>query len=461
MLSTEIENAKQFWFYLVQSAYFASERSLLLANKHLSCKSSLANLNPFIQKHLIKVGGRLSNTILDEASMHPVILPRSSPFTKLLIQQSHINCLHGGTQLTLATLRQEVWIVRGRNEVRKEIRMCVQCTRYAARTPTQLMGDLPTAHVRSSHTFEKSGVDYAGPISVRLTKTRGKGTMKGYVCVFVCMVTKACHLELVEDLTSDAFIAAFHRFTSRRGRCKELYSDCGTNFIGADTQLQRMLNECSEFQSHLAHSLADLGTEWKFNPPSAPHFDGLWEAAVKSLKFHLKTVIGDQVLTFSELATLLCRVEACLNSRPLITLSDDSSDIRILTPAHFTVQRSSYLVPELDLANDSIPMGKRWRLLSQMMQQFWHSWNREYLTSLQTRTKLLKIKPAPEIGDVVLIRNENSPPGKWPMGRIIELHPGVDEIVRVVTLQTSSGQLRRPIVKLVFLPKIDKELGLA
>ena len=91
---------------------------------------------------------------------------------------------------------------------------------------------------------------------------------------------------------------------------------------------------------------------------------------------------------------------------------DDPSDIRILTPVHFLIQRFSYLVPEPDLTNDPIPMGKRWRLLSQMMQQFWYRWNREYLTSLQTRSKWLKLNPTPEIGDAVLIRHENSPPGK-------------------------------------------------
>ena len=169
----------------------------------------------------------------------------------------------------------------------------------AARTSTQLMGDLPAARGQPSHPFEKSGVDYAGSIIVRLTKTREKGTLKGYVCVFVCMVTKACYLELVEDFSSDTLIAAFHRLHSRRGWCRELYS---------------------EFQSHVSHSLTDLGTEWKFNPPNAPHFGGLWEAAVKSLKFPIKRVIGEQVLTFSELATLLCRAEACLNLRPLLTL---------------------------------------------------------------------------------------------------------------------------------------------
>ena len=100
------------------------------------------------------------------------------------------------------------------------------------------MGELPQARVRPSSPFERSGVDYAGPINVRLTKTRCNGTMKGYIAIFICMATRAVHIEVVENYTSEAFIAAFHRFTAHRGHCRELYSDQGTNFVGADVQLR-------------------------------------------------------------------------------------------------------------------------------------------------------------------------------------------------------------------------------
>ena len=106
---------------------------------------------------------------------------------------------------------------------------------------------MPKARVRPSLPFERSGVDYAGPINVRLTKTRGKGTMKGYVAIFICMATRAVDIEVVEDYSSEAFIAAFHRFTSRRCHCKELYSDQGTNFVGADAQLKQMIIASSFF----------------------------------------------------------------------------------------------------------------------------------------------------------------------------------------------------------------------
>ena len=149
-----------------------------------------------------------------------LILPADCHFTALLIRDAHHRTLHGGVQLTLATLRRQFWIVRGRSAVKKVIRTCITCTHHAARVPSQLMGEFPKARVHSSLPFERAGVDYAGPINVRLAKTRGKGTMKGYIAIFVCMAIRAVHIEVVEDYSSETFIAAFHRFTARRGFCK-------------------------------------------------------------------------------------------------------------------------------------------------------------------------------------------------------------------------------------------------
>ena len=203
--------------------------------------------------------------------------------------------------------------MKGRSAVKKVIRACLTCSRHAARAPTQLMGTLPQARVRPSSPFECSGVDDVGPINVQLTKTRGKDTMKGYIAIFICMATRAIYIVIDDDYSSEAFIAAFHRFTARRRFCKELYSDQETNFVGVDAQLKQIIVASSSFSSQIIKSLAQEGTSWIFNPPSAPHFGGIWEAAVKSAKHHLRRIIGDQVLTFSELATLMCRIEACLN----------------------------------------------------------------------------------------------------------------------------------------------------
>ena len=247
--------------------------------------------------------------------------------------------------------------------------------------------------MRPSLPFESAGVDYTGPINVRLSKTRGKGTIKGYIAIFVCMATRAVHLQVVEDYSSEAFIAAFHRFTARRGFCKELYSDQRTNCIGADAQLKQMIVASSSYSTQIVKSLAQDATSWIFNPPSALHFGGIWKAVVKSAKHHLRRIIGEQVLTLSELATLMCRIEACLNSRPLTALTDDPSDLDFLSPSHFLIQRSSFIVPEEDATNSNVLPGKRWLLISQLTQHFWARGSNEYLTSLQSRMKWRQPQP--------------------------------------------------------------------
>ena len=199
------------------------------------------------------------------------------------------------------------------------------------------MSDLPLSRVTPEPPFTRARVDYAGPVAVRLSKTRGRGTLKEYVAIFVCMVTRAIHLEIVEDYSSEAFINAFHRFTLRRRHCSQLFSDNGTNFVGADRQLRDMFTESSEYYKQNVFSLAKSSTFWHFIPPASPDFGGLREAAVRSMKLHLRRVIGDQILTFVEYSTLLCKIEACLNSRPLIPLADDASELEPLTSAHFFI----------------------------------------------------------------------------------------------------------------------------
>lgn len=196
--------------------------------------------------------------------------------------------------------------------------------------------------------------------------------LKSYVCVFVCLATKAIHLELVSDLSAVAFISAFRRFVSRRGHCDLLWSDNATNFRGADAELRSMLKEASTFYREVAPFLANAGTTWRFIPPSAPHFGGIWEAGVKSMKYHLKRVVGERILTYDELSTLLCQVEAYLNSRPLHPLSTDPFDLSALTPGHMLVGEPLVNIPERSYEEfkDEHPLS-RWQHVSRMRDHLW------------------------------------------------------------------------------------------
>ncbi|XP_035209891.1 uncharacterized protein LOC118184340 [Stegodyphus dumicola] len=159
-----------------------------------------------------------------------------------------------------------------------------------------------------------------------------------YVSIFVCFSTKAVHLELVSDLSTSTFLAALKRFITRRGKPSKISSDCATNFKGASKELKEILKNAARIEksSGLCDYITSEGITWLFNPPTSPHYGGLWESNVKSMKFHLKLVLGTTLLTYEEFLTVLTQVEACMNSRPLCAMSSDPNDFSALTPGHFS-----------------------------------------------------------------------------------------------------------------------------
>jgi hypothetical protein len=178
------------------------------------------------------------------------------------------------------------------------------------------MGDLPAPRVTPSRPFTVTGIDYAGPIVIKNGYGRTTRTVKSYIAIFVCFATRAVHIELVCDCSTSTFLNALKRFISRRGKPSHLYSDNATNFIGANRELRNLFKQAN-FNTAIVNHLANEQISWHFIPLRSPHMGGLWEAAVKSTKGHLKRVIGNVILNYGELNTLLTMIEACLNSRPL------------------------------------------------------------------------------------------------------------------------------------------------
>ncbi|XP_011858374.1 PREDICTED: uncharacterized protein LOC105555930 [Vollenhovia emeryi] len=315
------------------------------------------------------------------------------------------------------------------------------------------MGSLPSDIIHPSRAFTITGVDFAGPITTLVNKGRGRKTNKSYIALFVCFSTKAIHLEATSELTTAAFIASLRRFIGQRGRPRTLYSDNGTNFIGANRELKEVYQFVrAEVETGIGDMFANENIEWKFIPPDSPHMGGLWEAGVKSCKYHLKRVMGNVLFTFEELATALSQIEACLNSRPLSSMSADPMDLQPLTPAHFLIGEALTSLPDVNVT--TIPLNRldRWQMIQRVFQDFWKRWAAEYLNNLQGRSKWRIAKENLKVNDLVIIREENLPPLKWKLGRVIELHPGSDGLVRVATVRTSGNNVKRSIVKLCKLP---------
>lgn len=316
----------------------------------------------------------------------------------------------------------------------------------------QIMGDLPASRVCPSVPFFNTGIDFAGPISIKLSSLRRAPTAKAYLCLFVCLATKAIHLEVVSDLTTRAFMAALKRFFSRRGVSRNLYSDNAKTFLCAQTKIIEQRKEIIKFFNNINHDLADLHVQWHFIPPYSPNFGGLWEAGVKSTKYHLKRITGNQIFNFEELTTITCQIEAVLNSRPLCPLSNDPQDFEVLTPGHFLIGQPLIALPELQEPETKLEWVERFKRCQILVSRFWAWWSQEYLTRLQQRPRWATRHENLKINDLVLVHEDFLPPTQWKTARVKLTHPGKDEEIRVVTLTDGKKDFKRNVRKLSKLP---------
>ncbi|XP_063362754.1 uncharacterized protein LOC134651579 [Cydia amplana] len=314
------------------------------------------------------------------------------------------------------------------------------------------MADLPPDRVRSLRPFQGVGTDFAGPFNIKTSTLRNARVEKCYLCIFVCLVTKAVHLEVVSGLSIEAFVDCFTRFVSRRGLPSLVRSDCGTNYTGTDKYLKDIYVYLRNHNTEISRELAKSEITWLFNPPSSPNMGGLFEAAVKTAKTLMRRVLGEQNLTFEQLSTFFTRAEAVMNSRPLTPLSSDPNDFEVLTPGHFLITEPLTALPEYDFEETNIGRLNRFQLLQRLSQHFWSRWRNEYLHTLQLRHKWTDSTDSVKIGDLVLIKEDNYPPLQWRRGRITKLLPGNDNVIRIVELRTQKGTLMRPVAKLARLP---------
>lgn len=438
---------------LMQEQEFSDDIKSLTQNRELPRNSKLLPLRPFLdQDGIIRVGGRLENSDLPYTQKHAIVLPAKHRLTRLIIRDEHYRLLHAGPQALLASLRQRYWPLSGRNTIRSVLRHCIVCFRSRPIAMQQLMGNLPAARVTPARAFLKCGVDYAGPFPIKISRNKSG---KAYLCLFVCLATRAIHLEIAVDLSTTGFLNAFKRFIARRGRPSDMYSDNGTNFVGANNELKELANllQNETHNANTADYLSKQSITWHFIPAYSPHFGGLWEAGVKSAKTHLRKVIGTSLLTFEELYTIFTQIESCLNSRPISPMSNDPSDLSPLTPGHFLIGEPLTAIPQSDLLDVPSNRLTRYQHLTQLKQHFWSRWSREYLCQLQQRSKWARMKTGPELhGALVILKDDNVPPMQWRMARIMDTHAGTDGRVRVVSLKTSNGITKRTVTKVCVLP---------
>ncbi|XP_053686422.1 uncharacterized protein LOC128735963 [Sabethes cyaneus] len=230
------------------------------------------------------VGGRLSHAPVTESRKHPFILNHHHPLAILVMRHYHLRLFHAGQQLLIASVREKFWPTAIHSLAKRVIHECVSCFKNKPKVVDQLMADLPSERVTPSSPFSKMGVDYCGPFLISYPNRRTR-PVKCYVAIFVCLAVKAVHLELVADLTTQAFLAALRRFTARRGKPNLIMCDNATTFVGAKWELSELhrLFLSQHFQDAVVRDAGNDSIEFRFIPPRTPNFGGLWEAQVKSL----------------------------------------------------------------------------------------------------------------------------------------------------------------------------------
>jgi transposase InsO family protein len=436
----ELRQAESVLLKHVQSVHYNEEVNDLSHGKVVNKSSPLRSLDPFLdQDGVLRVGGRFRQS--RSVEFQPAIVSHKHVVSKLLATEFHA-VAHCGVEWVTSEIRRKYWITKIRVVVKSVIRNCFMCKRLFGRPGDQKMSNLPQERLISGNPpFTYTGIDCFGPFLIK----NGRSEVKRYCCLFTCLNTRAVHLEKINSMDTDSFLNAFNRFVARRNCPKKVWSDNGTNFVGGRAEMIK--NAQSQIHKHVVRK----HIEWHFNPPGASHMGGIWERVIRTVRKVLLGLIGNHCRMSDEgLATLFCEVECIINSRPITKVSDDIRDSTPLTPNHLLLLAECPSLPPGVFTETDI-YRRRWRCIQHFANVFWCQWLKQYLPELQKRTKWCQPKRNFKVGDLVLITDENTPRGVWPMGLIVEVHESADGFVRSVKIKTKSSCLQRPITKIVLL----------
>ena len=434
----------------------------------LNGKSQLHKLDPFLdQNGLLRVGSRLQNAELSDLVKHPVVLPRKSHITDLVIRHFHCNVLHQGRGITTQEIRTNgFWIVGCSLAVSSFILNCVLCRRLRGSTQGQKMADLPSDRLKPSPPFTFCAVDLFGPWFIK----EGRKELKRYGVLFTCLACRAIHVETFNSLSTDSFINSLRRFIAIRGPIRQLRSD----FVGAERELKEAFMELDEerISQFLLKENCDL-VNFKMNVPSASHMGGVWERQIRSVRNVMSALLhhhGSQ-LDDEGLRNFLYEAAAIVNSRPLTvdTLNDPLSSPPLSPNLLLTIKTNVILPPPGNFQKSDIYSRKHWRRVQYLPNQFWARWRSEYIQNLTLRSKWNLPRRNLSVGDVVLLKKDNQPRNEWSLCRVTEVMTGDDGLVRKATVaigqpdldskgrrKSKISYLERPVHKLVLLKETEE-----
>ncbi|XP_067933305.1 uncharacterized protein [Watersipora subatra] len=402
--------------------------------EHSGAIKQLRKLHPFVDSDgLLRVGGRLEyGHHLEYGKKHPIILSKD-PITMQLVRHYHVLTGHQGRRSTLAQLHLRGYWVVGHSIISSVINLCTICKRLRANFQGQQMASIPEKRTEPSPPFTYVGCDAFGPF---LVKDR-RSVIKKYGAIFTCMASKAIHIEMIDDMTTDAFLNALRCLIAIRGPVRQLHTDRRTNFIGAANELHGQIQS-----GKLSTFTTDNHIEFVTNVPYASHMGGIWERQIRSIRAVMDGLPEGHHsrLDSSSLRTLFYEIMAIINCRPP-TMTDEG------VPLHpnmiLTLKSAVVLPPPGDFDAEDVYSRKRWIQVQSLAAEFWKRWRVEYLQTLQPRQKWEGQKPNLRVGDIVIVKEADTNCNHWPLGKIEEVMPNADGLVRKVKLQQANKQAEK------------------
>ena len=398
---------------------------------------------------LIRAHGRLEDVrSLPQEMRNPVILPRDHLLVKLLLRHLHDKRGHCGYKSLIHEARRKYWVIGVRSMSKALTTKCIICRKLRKKPLDQLMGQIPSLRVAAgSPPFFNTAIDMFGPLHIKLNR---KTLKEAQVVIFACMTTRAIHLELVNDKTSDAFLMAFRRFASLRGHPNVCWSDCGTNFVGAQSYLKEITQSwnISKFQSVLSEDFC-CDFKWQWNIPHASHQNGVVETLIKSVRQSLDATCKNQAFTEEQWRTFLSETTYIINGRPLYPSSNDIWESPPITPNDILI--GHHLPPPKPEPEERINPRHLLRSTQDRINEFWKCWMRYFAPNLLPRNKWFRTRENVQVDDLVLELDPNQKRSRWKLARVIATYPGNDGLVRKARIKTQDSEYDRPIHKLCLI----------
>lgn len=452
--SDEYQQAEIEIFKIAQWEGFGDEITAVKNNLQLEKSSPIKNCLPYLDDNgILRSKSRLDfMESCSEDFRRPILLPNNHYITKLLMQYYHDKFWHQLNESAINEINQRFLIPSIKAAFKKMRSQCQMCKNNAAKPIVPLMGNLHKSRLQVfTRAFTFIGIDYFGPLNVAV----GRQRQKRWGALITCLTTRGVHIEISHSLSTESCIMSIKRFIARRGEPREIYSDQGTNFKGASRELKQELENLND--SKLAEEFINSNTQWFFNPPGAPHMGGAWERLVRCVKNALYAALPTKTPNEELLQTLMCQVEFVVNSRPLTTVPLETEDSEVLTPNHFLLGSSNGFKTFSTIPNDREHLLESWKLSNKFMSTLYMKFIKQYLPTIRRRTKDFNpMAKEIEVGDVVVILDDNFTRSMWKKGIVLDVYKSRDGHVRKATVQTQSGVFERAAAKLAVLDVIHK-----